>query len=137
MNAKVFLRALIAASHIAGASAIAGPAHADLFVISHSATPVAAGDIKDIFTGEKQFLGNTKLVPVDNGPVQEAFLSEVLGMGAARYNTIWTKKAFREGKVPPSVKAGDNEVIDFVGKTPGAVGYVRVHPANAHIVKKY
>lgn len=134
MNLRFSLRTLIIALSIAGC----GQAHAnDIFVIANSATPIAAGDIKEVFTGEKQFVGSTKLIPVDNGPAQEAFLSTALGMGAARYNTIWTKKSFREGITPPSVKAGDNEVIDFVNKTQGAVGYVRSEPRGVAIIRKY
>lgn len=134
MTSKFSLAPLIVAFGIAAS----GLAHADdLFIIANSATPIAAGDIKDVFTGEKQFAGSAKLIPVDNGPAQEAFLATALGMGAARYNTIWTKKAFREGVIPPSVKAGDNEVLDFVSKTSGAVGYVRSEPRGVAIIKKY
>lgn len=112
-------------------------AHADLFVIANAGTQVAAGEIKEIFTGEKQFAGAVKLVPVDNGPAQESFLSNAMRMDAARYNTIWTKKSFREGLVPPSVKAGDSEVIEFVRRTPGAIGYTTVQPNGVNIVRKY
>lgn len=134
MNPKFSLRTLVVAFSIAGS----GQTHAqNLFIIANSATPIAAGDIKDVFTGEKLFAGSTKLIPVDNGPAQETFLSTALGMGAARYNTIWTKKSFREGVNPPSVKAGDNEVIDFVSKHNGAVGYVRSEPHGVAIIRKY
>lgn len=111
--------------------------HADIFVISNPSTQIAAGEVKDVFTGEKQFAGSTKLIPVDNGPAQEAFLSSALKMEASRYNTIWTKKSFREGLNPPSVKSGDTEVADFVRKTPGAVGYVTSQPSGVTVVHKY
>lgn len=130
------LRSLIAACVVA-ASLSSTLARADLFVISNSGTPITAGEIKDVFTGEKQIAGSTKLIPVDNGPAQEAFLSSALKMESARYNTIWTKKSFREGLTPPSVKSGDNEVLDFVRKTPGAVGYVKSQPSGVNIVQKY
>jgi ABC-type phosphate transport system substrate-binding protein len=120
-----------------GATLAAVPAHADLFVISNTATAIAGGDVKDVFTGEKQFAGSTKLIPVDNAPAQDSFLSHALKMDAARYNTIWTKKSFREALNPPSVKAGDAEVMDFVRKTPGAVGYVSSQPSGVNVVIKY
>ena len=134
MNPRFSLRTLVVAFIIAGS----GQAHAQgLFIIANTATRIAAGDIKEVFTGEKQFAGSTKLIPVDNGSAQEIFLSTALGMGAARYNTIWTKKSFREGVTPPSVKAGDNEVIDFVSRTNGAVGYVRSEPRGVAIIRIY
>jgi hypothetical protein len=120
-----------------GASLAAVPAHADLFVISNSGTAIAGGDVKDVFTGEKQFAGATKLIPIDNAPAQDSFLSHALKMDGARYNTIWTKKSFREGLNPPSVKAGDAEVLEFVRKTPGAVGYVSTPPSGVTVVIKY
>ncbi len=112
-------------------------AHADVFVISNPGTQIAAGEVKEVFTGEKQFAGPTKLIPVDNGPAQEAFLSAVLRMEGSRYNTIWTKKSFREGLNPPAVKSGDTEVADFVRRTPGAVGYVTSQPNGVNVVHKY
>lgn len=124
-------------SLLLAASLACSVAHADVFVISNTATQIDANDVKDIFTGEKQFVGATKLIPIDNGPAQENFLSGALKMDAARYNTIWTKKSFREGLNPPSVKSGDNEVIEFIKKTPGGVGYVRAQPSGVTIVKKF
>lgn len=137
METGAALRTLVATVGMAGASLFSTLACADLYIISNSVTPIAAGEVKEIFTGEKQFSGSTKLTPVDNGPAQEIFLSAVLKMDSARYNTIWTKKSFREGMIPPFVKSGDNEVIDLVRKTPGAVGYVSIQPSGVNLVRKY
>lgn len=137
MNHKSTHRLLIAAVGMACSGMVSGLARADLFVIAHPATQIAAGDIRDVFTGEKQFAGPTRLIPVDNGPAQEAFLSAALKMEAARYSTTWTKKSFREGLTPPSVKSGDNDVLDFVRRTPGAVGYVRIQPTGVTVVQKF
>jgi len=131
---KFSLRILAATIGLAGSAV----AHADLFVIANPATQITASEIKEIFTGEKQIAGSVKLVPVDNGPVQEAFLDTALRMDAPRYNTIWTKKSFREGIIPPTVKSGDNDVIEFVRRTPGAVGYISSNPPNGvTVVRKY
>jgi hypothetical protein len=132
MKIKHLLRLLIATHGLA-----CTVAYADIFVISNSGTQIASSEIKEVFTGDKQFAGPTKLIPVDNGPAQEAFLSSVLRMETARYNTIWTKKSFREGLVPPTVKSGDNEVADFVRRTPGAVGYVTNQPSGVNVIHKY
>lgn len=110
---------------------------AEVFVISNSATQIAPGEIKEVFTGDKQFAGSTKLVPVDNGPAQDEFLSSALKMDVSRYNTIWTKKSFREGLNAPPVKSGDNEVVEYVRKTPGAVGYVKSAPSGVTVVQKF
>lgn len=112
-------------------------AFADVFVIAHLGVQLTANDVREIFLGEKQFVGSTKLTPIDNGPVQEEFLSKVLRMEPDRYSSVWTKKSFREGLNPPSVRSGDAEVIDFVRKTPGAVGYVSTSPGGVSLVQKY
>ena len=108
---------------------------ADVVVISHPGTTISAGDVKDVFLGEKQFAGGTKLIPVDNAAVQDSFLSKYLDMAKSKYSGAWTKKSFRDGLTPPAIKSGDAEVIDYVKRTPGAVGYVSSAPAGVNVVK--
>lgn len=121
-----------------GLAAAAGSALAgDIYVIANSGTSITAGDVKDVFTGEKQLAGSTKLIPIDNAAAQGDMLSKVLGMDLAKYNGIWTKKSFRDGANPPSVKSGDLEVVEFVKKTPGAVGYVSSNPSGVSVVQKF
>jgi len=109
---------------------------ADVVVISHPETPISTGDIKDIFLGEKQFAGSSKLVVIDNASSQEAFLSKFMQMDVAKYNNIWTKKSFRDGLTPPAVKSSDADVIEYVKRTPGAVGYVSTSPSGVNIIQK-
>jgi len=108
---------------------------ADVVVISHPGTAISAGDVKDVFLGEKQFAGNTKLIPVDNATLQDSFLSKFLDMAKSKYSSAWTKKSFRDGLTPPAMKSGDAEVTDYVKRTPGAVGYVSSAPAGVNVVK--
>ena len=107
----------------------------DVVVITNPGVSVSEGDVRDIFLGEKQFAGSTKLVVIDNAALQDSFLSKYIDMDAAKYNGIWTKKSFREGLNPPPVKSGDAEVIEYVKRTPGAIGYVSSKPAGVNIVR--
>ena len=116
---------------------IALPAVADVFVIAHPSVQVSGEDIREIFLGDRQFAGQIRLIPVDNAPAQERFLSRVMAMDGARYNSSWTKKSFRHGLNPPPVKSGDSEVLDFVRRTPGAVGYVIAAPSGVNVIQKY
>lgn len=122
---------------IAAALLCSNAAFADVFVIAHSSVQISGNDVREIFVGDRQFAGSIKLIPVDNGPAQEQFLAKALKMDGARYNSAWTKKSFREGLNPPAVKSGDAEVIDYVRKTPGAVGYVGSAPAGVTVVQKF
>ena len=58
-------------------------------------------------------------------------------MEKAKYAATWTKKAFRDGLVQPPLKSGDSEVVDFVRRTPGAVGYVGTSPSGVNVVQRY
>lgn len=107
----------------------------NIVVISNSEIAVSAGEIRDIFLGEKQFAGGTKLVVIDNAALQGGFLSTVMHMDAAKYNGIWTKKSFRDGLTPPAVKSGDAEVIEYIKRTPGAIGYVSTTPAGVKVIR--
>jgi ABC-type phosphate transport system substrate-binding protein len=107
----------------------------EVVIISNPGVTISAEEIKDIFLGEKQFAGSTKLVVIDNASAQGGFLSKFMQMDTTKYNNIWTKKSFRDGLTPPAVKSGDAEVIEYVKRTPGAVGYVSNTPAGVNIVR--
>lgn len=109
----------------------------DLFVIAHPGTRVQAEDLRDVYLGNRQFSGRVKLAPVDNAEIQDAFLARILKLDAARYSNLWIKKNFREGINLPAVKANDGETIEFVRRTPGAVGYVSVLPSGVDLIGKY
>lgn len=115
------------------AAGLAGTAQAQV-VICHPSASLSAADVKDIFLGDKQLAGSTKLVPVDNSSAQEAFLAKFIHIEATKYANAWTKKTFREGITAPPVKGSDAEVIEFVKRTPGAVGYVKTAPAGVTVV---
>ncbi|HUN92897.1 MAG TPA: hypothetical protein VMU33_12630 [Burkholderiaceae bacterium] len=109
----------------------------DIYLIANHGTSITLGDAHDVYLGDKQFAGSVKLVPVDNSAVQDAFLAKVLKMDAAKYGSAWTKKSFRDGLTPPAVKGSDIEVIDFVKRSPGAVGYVGSAPAGVDVIGKF
>lgn len=122
---------------LAAAALAAFGARADGYVIAHLTVNVAPEEVKQIFTGNMQFSGSRRLVPVDNGAVQGDFLYKVVRIDPDRYNAIWTRKAFREGVAPPPVLLSDQEVMDFVRRTPGAIGYVSTNPGSANVILKY
>lgn len=97
---------------------------ADQFVIAHPSVVISRDEVRDVYLGEKQFAGAVRLVPVDNSAVQELFLSTILRISAAKYETAWIKKSFRDGLAVPPMRSSDNETVEFVRRTPGAIGYV-------------
>lgn len=107
----------------------------DLVVIANASVSLSSSEVRDVFLGDKQFAGSTKLIPVDNSAAQENFLSKVLQISNSKYASTWTKKAFRDGLTAPAVKSSDAEVIEFVKRTKGAVGYVSGSPSGVNIVR--
>ena len=67
-------------------------------------------------------------IPVDQSgtsPVRKSFSEAVLGMPVAAAVQYWQKQMFETRPLrPPAVRGSDAEVIAFVAKTEGAVGYV-------------
>lgn len=93
-------------------------------VIAHPSVRLQAGEVRDVYLGERQLAGDLRLQPVDNSAAQEAFLAAVLQTNARNYQARWTRKTFREGLPAPPVKGSDAEVMSYVRTTPGAIGYL-------------
>ncbi len=106
---------------------------ADIYVIADPSVKLSAEDVRDLYLGDKEFSGDVRLVPVDNQAAISEFVVKALGMNPQRYNTLWVKKAFRDALNPPAVKTGDFEVLEFVRRTRGAVGYVSSVPRDKEI----
>ena len=124
---------IAAATFMVAAPSFAG----DVYVIVNNATVLTSDEVKDVFLGDKQVIGGAKAVPVDNASVQKDFFDKVIKVDGAKYASIWTKKAFRDGLNAPAVKSSDAEVVNLVKATPGAVGYVSSAPAGVKVVQKY
>jgi hypothetical protein len=101
----------------------------ELYVVCHAGVTLAAADVRDVFLGEVQFFDAVRLLPVDNLTAEPDFLDKVLRMNAAKYATTWAKKSFRDGINPPAALANDAAVLDFIRRTPGGCGYLRLAPS--------
>ena len=106
-------------------------------VIAHPSVTLDSEGIRELYLGEKQFVGPLKLVPVDNVSLQREFLSNVLQTDLRTYAARWTKKSFREGLTAPDMKGSDAEVAAFVRSTPGAVGYVGGTATGVKVLQKF
>jgi ABC-type phosphate transport system substrate-binding protein len=71
--------------------------------------------------------------PVDlpvTSAAREAFSRAVHGKSANAVEEFWQHQIFSGRDVPPPRKASEEEVIDYVARYPGAIGYVT---ATAHL----
>jgi hypothetical protein len=93
-------------------------------VISNESLSLTPDEIREVFLGEKQLTHGLRLVPVDNGAVQDEFLAKVLQTDSQKYYARWTRKSFREG-------------IAYVKATRGAIGYTKGHSVGVNILQSF
>src|SRR5512140_1232392 len=94
---------------------------------SVKASSVSADDLKGVFLQEKTSLSDGSHVePVleKGGAAHEAFLKEYLGKSDDALQRYYRSLVFTgKGSMPKTVTS-DTEVITYVAKTKGAIGYV-------------
>lgn len=103
---------------------------ADLKVIANSsvgASSVSAEELKGVFLVTKTSLSDGSHVePVleKGGATHEAFVKEYLGKSDAALQTYYRSLVFTGKASMPKTLSGDAEVVAYVAKTKGAIGYV-------------
>jgi TonB family protein len=95
--------------------------------LSVRADNVSATDLKRVFLEEKNSLADgTHVEPVleKNGPVHEAFLQEYLGRTDDDLRAYYRTLVFTGRGSMPKELGSDAEVVAYVARTRGAIGYV-------------
>jgi len=89
---------------------------------------ISAGDLSKIFLGKTdEWENGTAVEPVDlvaGAPARAAFTKLVHGRSVSEVKTFWQRQIFSGRDVPPYEAASEEEVLKFVGSSPGSVGYV-------------
>jgi hypothetical protein len=110
----------------------------DIYVIVHPGVRLSAASIRDVYIGEKKFSGAIRIIPIDNTSAQADFLQKVLKLDRAHYTNLWLKKSFRDALNPPIIKNTDDEIVELVRRTPGAIAYVSGKPPpGVNVVRRY
>jgi ABC-type phosphate transport system substrate-binding protein len=88
---------------------------------------IARGTLSSIFLKQVPRWGDgSPIFPIDQSvrsDVRRSFSGDVLNQGVAEVQLYWQRK-MSTGVIPPPVKTSDEDVVAFVGSTPGAIGYV-------------
>jgi ABC-type phosphate transport system substrate-binding protein len=90
-------------------------------------TEISVSDLKDVFLSTKTTLKDGSHVePVweKGGAVHEAFLKEYVGKTDAAVGTYYRSLVFTGKASMPKSLGSDAEVVAYVAKTKGAIGYV-------------
>jgi TonB family protein len=108
-----------------GASAVAG----DVKVIANPSVKVesiSVRELKSLYLGEKSSINGTHVEPVieRRGPAHEAFLRDYLGQTDDQLQKYYEALVFTGRGSMPKTVSSDAEVVAYVAKTRGAIGYV-------------
>lgn len=102
----------------------------DLFVICNRNVPVSElsrVDIQNIYLGKKKVWSNGVKIEVailSDGETTDRFLKEYVKMNAGTYKNYMMKQIFTGCDKSPASFEKEKDLIDYVSKTKGAVGYI-------------
>jgi TonB family protein len=93
---------------------------------SVKADTISAAELRRVFLEEKSSLDGTHVEPVleKDGPVHVAFLQEYLGMSEDDLQAYYRTLVFTGRGAKPKTLGSDAEVVAYVARTRGAIGYV-------------
>jgi hypothetical protein len=103
---------------------------ADVKVIANSsvgATSVSADELKGVFLSTKSSLSDgshVEPVLLKSGAVHEAFLKDYVGKSDSALETYYRSLVFTGKGSMPKAFSTDAEVVAYLAKTKGAIGYV-------------
>lgn len=112
---------------------------ADLKVIANSsvgASSVSADEIKGVFLATKTSLSDgshVEPVLLKGGATHEAFLKEYVGKTDSAFETYYRSLVFTGKASMPKALASDGDMVAYVAKTKGAIGYVAAGTATAGV----
>jgi ABC-type phosphate transport system substrate-binding protein len=122
-----------------GILAAASLGAADLKVIANlsvGASSVSADELKGVFLATKTSLSDgSRVEPVleKGGPIHEAFIKEYLGKTDAALHMYYRSLVFTGKASMPKTVEADADVVAYVAKTKGAIGYVSAGTATAGV----
>src|SRR5580693_5290277 len=103
---------------------------------SVKADTISAGELKKVFLEERITLGDgthVEAVLEKDGPVHEAFLRECLGGTDDDLQNYYRALVFSGRGSMPKELGSDEEVVAYVEKTRGAIGYVSARTNTAGV----
>lgn len=98
-------------------------------LVAHNSVPgnaLSKTDVQNIFLGKKTKLESApiSIILLKEGELHEQFLKDYLSRTPDQYLKYWKKLIFTgEGKAPKTV-ATEEELVQYVAATEGAIGYV-------------
>lgn len=90
-------------------------------------TNLDARIINRIYTGRIIELRGVNIIPVNalpGDPIRTKFLNKYLDKDEDKYEAYWTVRRFIGKGTPPKELLSNQDILDYIINTPGAIGYV-------------
>jgi hypothetical protein len=133
-NSRIFTLSIFLAA-AAATNVFAG----DIKIIANpsiGASAVSADELKGVFLATKSSLSDGSHVePVleKGGAAHEAFLKQFIGKSDSAFETYYRSLVFTGKASMPKTTASDAEMIAYVARTKGAIGYVSAGASTAGV----
>jgi ABC-type phosphate transport system substrate-binding protein len=107
-------------------------AWADTVIIAHKGAPetiLSEKDLQEIFLGKRvQWQDNSAIHPatVKEKGLHSAFLKQYIKKSVSKWNAHWKRLVFAGNGTPPQQFDSEQELLEYVVETEGAIGYVDV-----------
>lgn len=111
------------------------PAWADVFVVTASSSPIesiGAKDLQSLYMGRSVDLNDGNVRAIDlprENPLRDRFYTTLTGLSVAQVNSHWSRLLFSGKARPPSVFSNETALLNYLLRTPTAVGYTASPPS--------
>lgn len=121
---------------------VPGASAADILVIANPSVKISAissEDLKGVFLQTRTVLGDgshVEPVLLTSGTVHQAFTRQYVGKTEVALETYYRSLVFTGKALMPRMLRSEEQVLEYVAKTKGAVGYVGtgVTPAGVRVL---
>jgi ABC-type phosphate transport system substrate-binding protein len=115
---------IFAGSHLAICQGMA-----QKFIVNPSvkSSVTSTAELRDVFTGVTANLKDgSRVIPVTlkGGETQSNFLRDYVGKSDAAFRATWRSLLFSGEASMPKLVSSEDEMVQYVARTPGAIGYV-------------
>ena len=109
---------------------LSGAVWADIVIIAHKDAPettLSEKDLQEMFLGKQvQWQDNSAIHPVTmkDKNLHNAFLKQYIKKSVSKWNAHWKRLVFTGNGTPPPQFDTEQDLLDYVAETEGAIGYV-------------
>lgn len=99
--------------------------------VGNSTTSLSSKELSDIFLKKHlKWQNNENIIPIDlssRSAVRDDFSNLIHGKTISAIKSYWQQFVFAGKGTPPVEKNSDIEVVEYVKRNPGAIGYVSLN----------